>query len=404
MLNAFLIFVAVISVVRMSLDIKKIGVELLFYPFSWLLLFTIAYFAVPAIVVEKISYFYGWYFNDDVIFISKLASLYFSILVFIFYLLCFPRGGKININPIMFSNLRRIVICLSVFIIAYLLFVAKTYGLSSFATLMADGYQGDQSISEDARLKTVAYISIPLIVILVLHAHTTLAISIAMLIAFIDMSQGGRTAALIPIVAVYISFCYVNKKTYLGIALVSSVLLYSVGIFFRPSEITALGEIPPYISAMGEFRETFLTLPYILNKDISGDLLNVPISFLFNFVGPFRFFLMDVFLNPGAVLANHIGRGYGLGLNFLTEAFYYFGYLGVFLTPLILVGFVSFYSLIIERLSGVLRVILIVIFILVGRLILREGFFLNVGLLCYLIFWLAFIPFLGCKIKYILSK
>lgn len=387
------------SFVFVCIDVRRYKSGIFYYPYLWLYLLTIFYFCIPSLYVEEISYYYNWNFQPISIAISKALSLYMFVVVFGFYMF-FRKAISpgVVLEPLKKSQ-KDFVTAIAMLLFLGLLFIGVTQGFDAANQTIDDGYSGEASLTEDYKLKTLAYISMPIIATLVTSGKYILPLLLTVVIALLDAAQGGRTAAILPILTIYLSFAVRGNKLYVLTVAPVLILIYAVGIFLRPEELINFDAIPWQVAVLGEFRETFATLPIVIDRQFrfEGDLSNILISIVYPLLGPLRSVIEQVVVNPGAVMASGVGRGYGLGLNIFTESFYYFSTPGFLIAPWIISIFcLPFVNIFQKRTKS--NLVLLCIFVIFIRLALREGIYPNSGLFLYLYITLIAVPVLIWKI------
>jgi|GEM_PF-4773532 len=406
MILNFLIYTTLTcGLLTLAHDVRKFGVGLLFYPYFWLYLFVVLYFAIPSIYAEEISYYYDWNFKEDSIKIVRLLVLYFMVVVLGFYGFFRPMVKKAVSFPALNRSQTRAVTLVGLAVLAVLLLILTTQGFDVASKTVEEGYSGDAPLNENYKVKSLAYICMPIIASLVIGGRFALPLLLTLAIVALDVAQGARTAAILPITSLYIAGCVRGRKLYVYWVTPAVVLIYLVGILFRPEELINLETIPWQVAVLGEFRETFAALPIVIDQkfDFSGSLYNIFLSFIYPLIGPGRKILESVVTNPGAELATLIGRGYGLGLNIYVEFYYYFSDLGLVLAPwAISAACVPFVYWL--RKGNRQALVLLCLFLIMIRLAVREGLIANAGLLTYLSITLIVLPRILWKLLLAASK
>ena len=208
------------------------------------------------------------------------------------------------------------------------------------------------------------------------------------------MLEGSRTTAFIVLIPIFISLAIYKKKTYLSwIALLLSIMIL-VGIFRSEYALNQYA-VPTHISALGEFRETYILLPNIISNEKfvgKGNIENIMSSISIPFLQPLRGELSKAFDNSGSYAARLIGRGYGLGNNFLVESIYY-GYLFIFFNIIFVILYLYMLYFLIKKINLVYAIILISYSVIFIRLIIREGFISNFTLMVFILLFYM-LPFL----------
>jgi hypothetical protein len=192
-----------------------------------------------------------------------------------------------------------------------------------------------------------------------------------------EVLAGKRTTAFLFILFIYLIIVKKQGKMYLkNIGIVFIILLSSV-LFSRMGTISN-GKLTIELflaSMLGEFINTFLTLPYIIERNLLGSM-----SFQQIVYDSFSAFLPGTIKSSiyagtnlqelGSVLASHINKGYGLGANVLTTFLCAFGPWGLLVTPMIFVLILYLDSIIIHDEYFLLRFYIIYQL----RLFMRQGY------------------------------
>ena len=214
------------------------------------------------------------------------------------------------------------------------------------------------------------------------------------LVAILDMLEGSRTVAFIVLIPIFISFAIYNKKTYLVWIIALLSLMIIVGIF-RSEYAMNQYDVPTYISALGEFRETYLLLPNMITNHGfvgKGDIGNIMSSITLPFLQPLREEMLETFVYSGSYAAKLVGRGYGLGNNFIVESIFY-GYLFIICTVIFVYLYLYMIYKIVQKINLVYAIIIISYSVVFIRLIVREGFLNNFTLMIFILM-IYMLPFL----------
>jgi hypothetical protein len=211
-----------------------------------------------------------------------------------------------------------------------------------------------------------------------------------------DILTGQRTNAFIYLLFMYLVAVKIKKRLYLKYALPVAVALLVGVLATRAKAVSGNNEAKITMDiALGEFTQTFTTLPYIISKDILGDGFTPYRQFRQFFEGFLPGFIKLKLFNDdtlGGELARHIGRGYGLAFNFITELLYLYNYAGLILIPLYLI---LLYYLDIKLNSNKYFLFKIMCIIQL-RLFVREGFmYVSATIYIFLLYFL--IPYLFSK-------
>ncbi|WP_413490531.1 hypothetical protein [Shewanella baltica] len=375
-------------------DLLLCGYKMLLNPFFWASLFVTLYFLVPSFFVAEINNYFYWAIDPDDILLSHMLVSIFSGLLSVFYFI-YSSKNILRMNSNELNNSALLVKLLWFLISSYLIF-ALWMSISKGAFGKAFLYNNEQT--DPFKLKNIAYLLIPISTYCFWHTKRYLVFLPNLIIIVLDLVSGSRTVAMIVLIPIIISTCVHKRKLYIlpGILFLAGMLLLGV---LRSENV--VGGVPWHINAIGEFRETYITLPlYITNSDYvgNGGLFDISANLNFGLLQPLRTEIFNNYTFAGSWMANDIARGYGLGSNLLTEAIYY-GYGNMFL---IIVFFILFLVLN-HKLMSILPIrhslVLICFLVVFLRLMIREGFYLNFGLLLFILcfYWLPIIYLLKVK-------
>ena len=128
-------------------------------------------------------------------------------------------------------------------------------------------------------------------------------------------------------------------------------------------------------SMLGEFVNTFLTIPFVLKENLLA-CLSLP-HILYDFFCPIlpgfvkTYIMQDPnYFEIGAFLAERIGKGFGLGSNCISYDLCSFGLLGIFGLPLIFIFIWSFDGILSKDCNFIIRFYLMYQL----RLYMRQGY------------------------------
>lgn len=355
-------------------------------PFFYFFVFIIFYFGVPSIFVEEINLYYGWSLSEaEMIFSNLLVLIILSISTVMFYL--FKRISLKVESRVQVSIFIKLVWLAILCYLIYVLYVKLQSGILMFST----SYAGTTDVY---KLKNISYLLVTISILYFSDKRSFFVFIPNILVAVFDLLDGSRTIALIALFPIFVCYAIYNKKTYLSLIMILFSILVAVGIF-RNTLATAQFDVPFYISAMGEFRETYILLPILIFNESfvsHGNFFDMTSSLLMPLLQPLRGELSSYFINSGVYAAELVGRGYGLGNNFLVESIYY-GY-AFFIVNIFLVFF-YLYTLksLILKLDIVYAIIIVSYSAIFIRLIVREGIISNVMMIVFILFVYS-VPFL----------
>lgn len=345
-------------------------------PFFILLSFILLYLTLPSFSAVDIRHYFNWSFMDENIFYSNvliaLVVLFFSFMLFLF------RKIKLNKHPINISNVIKVIWLTIVLYLLFILFTKFIEGSLFFNT----HYQGT---TDPYKLKNIAYLLVTVSILYYSSSRKLFVFLPNILIAFLDILDGSRTTALIALVPVFLSLSIYHSKTYIVPVFIGILGLSIIGILRNDTDVVQ--NVPPYLNAIGEVRETYVTLPIFVTDDNfvgRGDLATFLASVTFPLLHPLRNEILNSFTFPGIYAASIIDRGYGLGANFLMDSIYY-GYFFIFFTLTFMLFLCLMVYKLVQRTSLVYALIIMSYFIVFSRLSIREGVFINFSTMIFVI-------------------
>ncbi|MGU5542164.1 hypothetical protein ACV1DG_09700 [Aeromonas hydrophila] len=353
-----------------------------FYFFTW----NVFYFGIPAIFVQEINFYYDWFLDQDsIVFSNFLVVILLLISAFYYHVfrsVTLRDGDKEKIS--------KCIKFIWFFILAYLIGVLYLK-LQSGTLMFSTNYTGTTDVY---KLKNISYMLITVSTLYFSEKRSLVVFAPNILIALFDILEGSRTTALIALIPMFFCYAIYNKKTYFNIIFAAFAMLIAVGVF-RNTLATEQYDVPFYINAMGEFRETYILLPIMISNDDFvgvGNILNLANSIAMPFLQPLRGELSSAFINSGSYAARLVGRGYGLGSNFLVDSIFY-GYAFILLNILCMTVYLYALRYLIINSKLVHSIIFVSYSVIFIRLIIREGFFNNVTLMLFVMLIYSF-PFL----------
>jgi hypothetical protein len=242
------------------------------------------------------------------------------------------------------------------------------------------------------KLKNVAYLLITISILYYSENKRFFVFIPNILLVILDVLEGSRTIALIAIAPMFISLAIYKSKTFIMPIVLVISLLSVVGVLRSQNVVQ---NVPIYLDAMGEFRETYVLLPSIITNEkfvSKGSLVNLMALISLPFLHPFREELLRTFNFSGALSVEVIDRGYGLGNNLLVEAIYYHYFMIIVILSFTLIFIYALYKVSIH-LPLVYNLIIMSYSILFIRLIIREGFIFNFSLMIFILL-VYMLPFL----------
>jgi len=348
-------------------------------PLFWVVALFIFYFQVPSVFVNEINVFFDWFIQSDDIFISLLISNSFSV-----FFACLLLTVKVEKYSMLTQNTK--THCSSIIkyiwwvILVYLMFVV-IYKFHTGNMYMNDDYTGEAV--DIFKLKNVAYLLLPVSVYCFFDRKSVFVFAPNIFLVVLDLLTGSRTTALIAIVPVAVSLCLSNKKLYIIPITIMISALVVIGII-RSSNVVQ--DVPWYLNSIGEFRETYITLPLLIGNERyvgHGDLYTLIASPMLALLQPMRGIISESIVLPGEYIYGIVDRGYGLGANIITESLFY-GYALLFFIPVAILFLCVIVTHLISNSDIPKAAIHISLFIIFMRLIFREGFYYNAGLYLFI--------------------
>ncbi|MEL4250827.1 hypothetical protein AAEH72_07395 [Shewanella xiamenensis] len=367
------------------IDIRRNEQFVLLNPFFWAAVYLFFYFILPSFFVYEINYYFNWRIENDSIFYSSLLLVFFSFSVAIPYLF---SSYKIHFKKETACKNRGVITIIIWGLISIYLTYVSYVTLTSYDFTRAFNYSGEPG--DIFKLKNLSYILISVTVFTFWRFKKYIFFIPAVVIVLLDLLNGSRTIAFVALVPVFLCICIYKRTLFILPSLIMLSLLLLLGIIRSDNVVEG---VPWYLSAIGEFRETYITLPLFIAEEkyvSSGSFLNLLSAIGVGLLYLFRGDILEQYQFAGHTIYLMIDRGYGLGANILIESIYY-GYFCLMFTFLIFPFFLYMCKKIIEQSSlsiAIINASLVIVFL---RLIFREGLYLSLGTLL-LIFFVYFLP------------
>lgn len=374
-------------------DYRLASYRVLMNPFFWIVLLFLFYMILPSIFSEEINYYYNWGIDQDSIFYARL--LVFNVGFSLSLLLLVFRSSSIYFKPCKIGAKPILLYAIWFVIVLYLFWVAKNL-LTGEIFSAAFLYNADAA-KDPYKLKNVAYLLLPITTYMFFHTRSYWVFLPSLIIICLDVLHGSRTTAFICIVPFLLCAVANYKKLYLPQLLFLFVMMIVVGIVRSDNVVQ---EVPWYINAIGEFRETYITLPMFISDDNyigAGEFFGYVGTLFIGIAQPFRNDILDSYDLSGRFMAEIISRGYGLGSNFLIEPLYY-GYGFIFFSLFMLVCFLFLIYKLVSKIEMNNAIILLSIFVIFSRLIVREGVAMNISLFAFVSFFYWGVIYCSSKI------
>lgn len=378
-----ILFISIFLLIKSFVNKKELNYT---NPFFYFFVFLVLYLGIPALFAEEFRFYYQWEYSDeDIIYSNILVIIILVLFTFIFY-----KFNKIHLKLEKGIRVSKFIKLIWYVILFYLLFVVMIKFQENTLFFKTD-YLG---VEDKYQLKKIAYLLITISILYYSENKKMFVFIPNILVAILDMLEGSRTVAFIVLIPIFISFAIYNKKTYLVWIIALLSLMIVVGIF-RSEFASNQYDVPTYISALGEFRETYLLLPnMITNHEFvgKGDVGNIMSSITLPFLQPLREEMLETFVYSGSYAAKLVGRGYGLGNNFIVESIFY-GYLFIICTVIFVYLYLYMIYKIVQKINLVYAIIIISYSVVFIRLIVREGFLNNFTLMIFILM-IYMLPFL----------
>ena len=382
MLFVFIKILYIISVIPLLYGIVKMTYKKRYKVVTslvfWMVFFYFCYITFPCLFIEEINT--RWGFTDNTLITSRCIVAIYN-LFFAFFIFFFCKEDKTIIKDSLFIPPRyKIIYQFSCFVemlsivviviaIIQLLNVRKTAGaVGDYSYFIVRG--AALRFEAQYHIRMFLYMLIPASFFLYYKNKRLIYFLPLLLVAMFETLANQRTTAFIVLIYLYIMYVVNQKKLALKVIIpVLGVLL--IGVLFVRAK--ALGVDLGWNIIFGEFFETFTTLPFIIEHNLIGRGFNLErilsdctyASFL---PGTIKTSILS-YESVGVELAHMIGRGYGLGSNFISEQIYELGYAG-FLSAL----FIPLVVVVLDKqLRGADNLLIKIIFVVQLRLFIREG-------------------------------
>lgn len=369
--------------------LKKLRVSFLINIKYWTILYSYFYILLPSYLLEITNEIQNWGFTNSTIILSKIGSIYFVLVIFLISTVFikdreFDVNKNFNVKKV--SSILLLIIWLGV--VFYSLFV--TYKASSYLSninSMDRVMLGDilEEFNKTYKIKSLLFFSLTISTIKYWERKKTIYFLPLLIIAINDVIAGGRTFAFFSIIVIYINIALKNEKLYMKELIIFLCILITSATNSRmsvQSVDTSMSKSINFIyQSLGEFTQTFNTFSFsiqtnfISTNPIQGIFINTIQGILPGFL-KLKWGLMEY--SPGTILALVVGRGYGLGFNIITEAFYYGGWILVLIYPI-------FSTLLINKLSDILLKLKFPGFICFLYLLIYLRLFFREGLITYIL-------------------
>lgn len=376
----FISTTAIFCIVLM--DVLKNGYKVVLNPFFWTIIFIFLYLVLPSFFVLQIDHYFSWGLDLYSIYLAHSLTLTAVIVLVCTYYLnqSGSLGAGLNNSDYKASPLIKLLWWIVFFYLLFVLFLT----IRDFNVL--DAFLYDHTQSDPYKIKNLSYLLLGVTSLYFFSERKYWIFLPNVIIAVLDLLNGSRTTALIAIVPLIICLCVHRKTLFIipGTTIFVGMLLLGV---IRSDNV--VGGVPWYLNAIGEFRETYITLPLMVTNELyvdKGDIWDAAASIGIGVLQPFRSQLFESFTFSGVYISELVGRGYGLGSNWIIESLAY-GYLGFPVILLSFVFFLTFFKLIVRKSKPESAIVLACLLMVFIRIIVREGVPAGVGLFIFILFF-----------------
>jgi hypothetical protein len=346
----------------------------------------VSYFAFPVLFLDVVlrnqDLFNQWFFSESTLVGTHAIILCENIAIFAFSIML--KIGPTNLG-LSLNNRYKIIYSISHFVI-FIFFVCSLIAVFNvFLHILQNGYLKAYFTLNSLRGRLVEIFHFNSLRYLVLSAifylyakdkNKKLFLSLVPYIIF-EILGGKRTTVFIFIFFIYLLIAKETGKLYLK-QIVVFMLLLSISVLFSRSaslgndDFNLLG-----ISSMvlGEFVNTFLTLPFIIENNyifvrpLEEVVFSLYSGMLPGFIisGTYNALLAEAL---GEMLALKVGKGFGLGSNAISELIVSCGFSGIIFFPCIYLLIVYIDSKTLGDSNFLIRFFVIIQL----RLYMRQGF------------------------------
>lgn len=383
LLNFIIILLLITIPLYLIINLRKLKVDFFINAKYWLIGYGYFYILIPSYFLEKTNHIQNWNFTNSTIILSKLGGIYF-ISVILLISLFIIKNKEIEIT----KNLKlkkTTSIIISVFwwvILLYAMFASYKVSITLLSMKGVDRFILGNVFEELVsvyKLKSLLFISLTISTIKFWEKNKFYYFIPLLIISYGDIMAGGRTLAFFSIIAIYLNLVFKSKKLYISKVVILLVWLLASVTSSRMSVQsidTTMSESMNFIyQSLGEFVQTFnsfsfsIQYNFISNNPLIESVINIFQGILPGFI---KLKLGLIEYSPGNMLAAEVGRGYGLGFNILTEAFYYGGWILFLVYPFIITLVVTKIGNLLLKLKfpGFICFLFLIIYL---RLFFREG-------------------------------
>lgn len=348
----------------------------------WFVFFYFCYISFPCFFINEINK--EWGFSVETLSKTRLLVAFYN---FVFGMLFGLLGKKYNVNyeknKLVMSTSYKLVYQIGTFIeyLGLIVLVYAVYKIYSYRSGKSFVYYQKirdfgGSLEKTLHLRLFLYLLLSSSFYLFYSSRKIKHFIPLVLMIVFETLCNQRTTAFVVIIYFYCMYALNKKKLQLKI-IVPILMFLLVGVLFvRNSFLSnAKSNSLPLTMIFGEFFQTFVTLPYIIENNLFGNgfgLERLAVDYVFGsyIPGSLHTLLMSDYVSTGGEISHIIGRGYGLANNFVTEALYNFSVIGLLIVP---ISYLVFY--LIDELckNDNDKLLIKVIFVFQLRLFVREG-------------------------------
>lgn len=331
MYNFCLLLTMAMYIVVLLYKFIKYKYSLLLRITPWFMLFYFFYFLYAALCVDSFNKTDKWFLTVE----SLNQAKFFVIFLGLIFLLFFSQLSFPELKTLEIDKPNRIIVIISYIVVIFAFFLLLKSVKDLFLLFKSFGKEFNylfyrsqlEQIRARSRLKILVYSLLAIYYYVCLPTGKLRWLLRAdFILAFVfDVISGTRTSMFLIVLFLYVVTVRIKKKTYLPALIVVCVLiLFSSNltrlIGLQATKNSDLTFIDKILSGNGEFNNTFITLPYILEGKILKNYDLTTFLSWGNFIPP----LIRVFNEQslGNIFHDSIGRGIGYGSNIISNWYY----------------------------------------------------------------------------------
>lgn len=353
------------TMILFVLKYRKFKANMILSSVTWFTLYYFFYFMIPVCflptVLKKPDLFGSYFFSDTTLILTYLICFAEScIIVTLFYLFRPLENNSLDVK-----NRNKIISMLCDIILWYFA-LSSCIGLFAIINKIRQvGYLKAffelEEVGEKYRVlfkfSTLRYLAVVCCYYKLCKTKKFSNLGLLVPNLVFELLAGKRTTAFLYVLFIYLLIVRLKKKTYIKIMIPIFVGLLVSVLFSRMSSLTqdSLNFDIMIASALAEFINTFLTLPYVIEHNMFG-VISID-QVLYNLYGAIlpgsiRMNILTSmnYQEVGHILALTIAKGFGLGSNVISYNICTFGYIGLFVLPLSFILVISIEKKIVFRL------------------------------------------------------